>query len=144
MPLNQVTNIDTFSKIFMIALPVFLALDMVWLGVIAKSFYAQQIGYLMKQPPNWPVALAFYALFVAGLVYFVVVPAFAVGAWKDALFRGAFFGMVAYSTYDLTNLATVNRWPVLLTVVDIMWGTVLSASVAVISYWISIRLLSAR
>lgn len=126
-----------FFKLYLIALPVFLAIDMVWLTVIAKNFYAKQIGFLLAKNPNLPAALVFYLLFIAGLVFFVITPSLDKRLWTHALLAGAFFGLVTYATYDLTNLASIKNWPVLVTVVDLIWGMFLSASVSVISYFIA-------
>lgn len=126
-----------FIKLYLIALPVFLAFDMVWLTVVAKNFYAKQLGYLMAKNPNLIAALIFYMLFIAGLIFFVITPALDKRMWTQALLAGAFFGLVTYATYDLTNLATVRDWPLIITVIDLIWGTVLSALVSVITYFIA-------
>ena len=129
-----------FIKLYFITLPIFFAIDMVWLGLIAKKFYREQIGFLMKTNINWLAAIIFYLLFIAGLVFFVISPAVEKKSWLNALFVGALFGLLAYSTYDLTNLATLKDWPLLLSAVDIIWGMALSASVSLISYFIAIKL----
>ncbi|TFG90633.1 MAG: DUF2177 family protein [Candidatus Atribacteria bacterium] len=129
-----------FIKLYFVALPVFFALDMVWLGLAAKKFYGEQIGFLMKTNINWLAAIIFYLLFIAGLVFFVISPAVEKKSWLNALFVGALFGLLTYSTYDLTNLATLKDWPLLLTVVDIIWGMVVSTSVSLISYFIAMKL----
>jgi uncharacterized membrane protein len=126
-----------FLKLYFIALPVFLAIDMVWLGLVAKNFYNKQIGFLMKPDINWFAAIIFYLLFIAGLIVFVILPALEKQSWIRALLTGAFFGLVTYATYDLSNLATVKDWPLIVTIVDLVWGTVLAASVSVISYLIA-------
>jgi uncharacterized membrane protein len=126
-----------FIKLFFIALPVFFAIDMVWLGLVAKKFYNQHIGFLMKPDITWYAAIIFYLLFIVGLITFVISPAIEKQSWMHAVIYGAFFGLVTYSTYDLTNLATMKDWPVIVTVVDLVWGTVLSASVSVITYIIA-------
>lgn len=126
-----------FIKLYAIAFPVFLAIDMVWLGLVAKDFYRSQIGFLMKSEINWPAAILFYLLFVAGLVVFVIAPALEKRAWRHALLYGALFGLIAYATYDLTNLATLQGWPLLVTVVDMAWGAVLAASVSTATYFIA-------
>jgi uncharacterized membrane protein len=130
-----------FLKLYFIALPVFFAIDMVWLGLVAKNFYRQQIGFLMKPDINWPAAIVFYLLFIAGLVTFVISPAFEKHSWFHALLFGAFFGLVTYATYDLTNLATTKDWPMLVTIVDLVWGSVLAASISVITYFIASKVL---
>lgn len=126
-----------FLKLYCIALPIFFAIDMVWLGLAAKNFYAKHIGFLMKANVNWAAAILFYLLFIAGLVVFVVVPALEKGSWVRALLFGALFGLITYATYDLTNLATLKDWPLVVTVVDLIWGTVLAASVSVGTYVIA-------
>ncbi len=129
-----------FLKLYCIALPIFFAVDMVWLGVAAKDFYAKHIGFLMKANVNWAAAILFYLLFIAGLVLFVVVPAFEKGSWVRALLFGALFGLITYATYDLTNLATLKDWSLVVTVVDLIWGTVLAASVSVATYVIASKI----
>ncbi len=130
-----------FWKLYLIALPVFFAIDMLWLGVIAKNFYRRQIGHLMRADVNWPPAVIFYLLFVLGLVFFVIYPAVSRESLKTALLAGAFFGFIAYATYDLTNLATLKSWPLLVTVVDLLWGTFLGLSVSGITYLIATNIL---
>lgn len=129
-----------FIKLYLIALPVFLAIDMVWLTLIAKSFYAKHLGYLMAKNPNLWAALIFYLLFIAGLIFFVITPALDKKIWLQALLSGAFFGLITYATYDLTNLATMEDWPLIITIVDLAWGATLSASVSVITYFIATKL----
>ncbi len=126
-------------KLYLIALPVFLAIDMLWLGFIAKDFYRKQIGFLMKSDINIWAAAIFYALFVLALVVFVISPAVEKSSFVTALLLGAFFGLVSYATYDLTNLATLKDWPLLVTVVDLAWGAFIGASVSVITYFIYIK-----
>ncbi len=123
-----------FAKLYFLALPIFLAIDMVWLLFIAKNLYAQQLGYLMKASPNLPAALLFYLLFTAGLVFFVLSPNLAQKSLLPVLLSGAFFGLISYATYDLTNLATVKNWPILITVIDLIWGSTLSALVSSLTY----------
>ena len=124
------------ARNYAIALVIFLAIDMVWLTLIAKSLYAQHLGYLMAPKAKLLVAFLFYLLFVLGLQFFVLNPALAQGSWKTALFAGMFFGLVTYATYDLTNLATVKDWPILITVVDLAWGSVVSGLTSVLSFLI--------
>ena len=126
-----------FIKLFLIALPVFFVIDMVWLVLVAKKFYQGQIGFLMKPDINWFAAIIFYLLFIAGLVIFVISPAVEKHSWFHALLFGALFGLITYATYDLTNLAILKDWPLLVTVVDLIWGTVLAASISGITYFIA-------
>jgi uncharacterized membrane protein len=126
-----------FIKLYLIALPVFFAIDMVWLGLVAKNFYRSQIGFLMTSNINWLAAIIFYLLFIVGLVLFVIMPAVEKSSWIHALLFGALFGFIAYATYDLTNLATIKDWPLLVTIVDLVWGAVLALSVSVVTYFIA-------
>ena len=126
-----------FIKLFLIALPVFFIIDMVWLVLVAKKFYQEQLGFLMRPDINWFAAIFFYILFIAGLVIFVISPAVEKHSWVHALLFGAFFGLITYATYDLTNLATLKDWPLLVTVVDLIWGTVLASSISLITYLIA-------
>ena len=129
-----------FIKTYLITLPVFLAIDFVWLTLIAKNFYAKYLGYLMKSKVNFAAAGIFYLLFVVGLVVFAVLPALQKNSWTQALFLGGLLGLISYATYDLTNLATIKDWPLIVAVVDIVWGTVLGASVSVVSYFIALKI----
>jgi uncharacterized membrane protein len=106
------------------------ALDMLWLGVIAKPLYQQGIGHLMAERPNVGVAVLFYLLYAAGVVIFAVSPQHNGSSWAVTLAMGALFGFFAYATYDLTNLATLREWPLSLSLIDIAWGTLVSASSA--------------
>jgi uncharacterized membrane protein len=124
-------------KLFLIALPVFFAIDMIWLVLVAKKFYQQQIGFLMKPDINWFAAIIFYLLFIFGLVTFVILPAVEKHSWTSAVLYGALFGLITYATYDLTNLATLKDWPLIVTIVDLIWGTVLAASISGITYFIA-------
>lgn len=126
-----------FLRLYAIALPVFFAIDMVWLGLVAKNFYRNQIGFLMKNEINWTAAMAFYLLFVVGLVLFVITPAIEKSSWLHALLFGALFGLITYATYDLSNLATLKDWPFLVTMVDLVWGATLAASVSTATYFIA-------
>ena len=126
-----------FIKLYAIALPGFFAIDMVWLGIVAKNFYRAQIGTLMKSDVNWIAAIIFYLIFIAGLIVFVISPAVEKGSWTYAILFGALFGFVCYATYDLTNLAVAKDWPLLVTIVDLIWGAVLAASVSVLTYFIA-------
>lgn len=128
-------------KNYLITLVVFLSIDMVWLLVISKNLYAKHLGYLMTPNVNVAAAFAFYLIFVAGILFFVINPALAKESFQYALFVGMFFGLITYATYDLSNLATVKDWPVLITAIDLVWGTCLSGATAAISYTV-IRFLS--
>jgi uncharacterized membrane protein len=129
-----------FIKLYLIALPVFFVIDSIWLTLVAKNFYAKQIGFLMSKTPNLLAAFVFYLVFIAGLVVFVITPALDKKIWLNMLLTGALFGLVTYATYDLTNLATVKDWPVIVTVIDLIWGMFVSASVALITYLIAVKI----
>lgn len=128
-----------FAKLYVLALVIALAMDGLWLGVIAKSFYAKQIGFLMPEQMNWIAAGLVYVVMIAGLTWFVIVPAAAQHSWTNALMFGAMFGFVVYATYDFTNLATIKNWPIMMTVIDIAWGAVLGAVVSAITVAIAAR-----
>ncbi len=123
-----------YIQLYLVVLASFFVIDMIWLGLVAKKFYRDQLGFLMREKVNWPAAIIFYLLFIAGLVFFVVYPAIGQGSWFYALWTGAFFGLICYATYDLTNLATLKNWPLKVTLVDLAWGSVLSAVLAVIGF----------
>ena len=121
--------------VFGVVLAVFLVCDALWLALVAKDFYQAQIGPLMLTQPRCGAAALFYPLYTVGLVFFCVSPALARGSWVTALTTGAFFGLVAYGTYDLSNLATLRGWPAMMTVVDMLWGTVASSVATVAGYF---------
>jgi len=129
-----------YILLYLATVPVFFLIDLVWLGVVARDFYRSQVGSLMADPIVWWAAILFYLLFIAGIIFFAVLPGLDAGSWTKALALGAAFGFFAYMTYDLTNLATLRGWPITLVVVDIAWGTVLAASVATASYFIGTRI----
>jgi uncharacterized membrane protein len=129
-----------FFKLYLIALPVFFVIDMLWLVLVANRFYKEQIGFLMKPEINWPAAIIFYLLFIGGLVIFVISPAVEKQSWLHALVYGALFGLITYATYDLTNLAVLKDWPLKVTIVDLLWGVVLASSISIITYFISGKL----
>lgn len=124
-----------YVYLYLITVPVFLAIDMLWLGVVAKSFYQEKLVSFLG-PVNWVAAIIFYLIFIVGILIFAVMPALESQSILKALILGALFGFFAYATYDLTNLATLNGWPLSVTLVDMVWGAVLSGSVATISFLI--------
>jgi len=128
-------NLDTV-KHYAVALVVLLLLDGLWLGLVARSFYQAHLGFIMTGNINWAAAGVFYLLFVAGLVVFVVSPGVREGHLGKAALKGALFGLVTYATYDLTNMATIERWPLAVTIVDLAWGAALSAAVAGAAVWL--------
>lgn len=125
--------------VYLVTVPIFFVIDLFWLGVVAKDFYQRKLGYLMRPQFNWTAAILFYLVFIAGIVLFAVKPALEAESSMRALVYGALFGFIAYATYDLTNLATIRDWPVIITLVDLAWGAVLSGTVSLLSYMISVR-----
>jgi len=123
-----------YLKLYLATLVAFFAVDMVWLGLVARTFYRKYLGFLMAPSPNWLAAIIFYLLFVVGVLVLAVLPGLEANSLKTTLLRGALFGLIAYATYDLTNLATVKNWPLIVTVVDMIWGTVLSLAVSYAGY----------
>jgi uncharacterized membrane protein len=123
-----------YLELYAATLVGFLAIDYVWLALVARAFYRRHLGFLLADQPNWWAAIAFYLIFVAGMVVFCVAPAVQAGSLWQALLLGGFFGLVTYATYDLTNHATVKNWPLTVTIVDLCWGVVLSASVSSFGY----------
>ena len=126
-------------RTYAVSLASFLLLDMVWLGLVARSFYRSQLGNMLASDVRWLPAVLFYMLFVAAILVFAVVPAVQQQSAGRAALLGAFFGLVAYAAYDLTNLATMEGFPVVVAVVDMTWGSVLSASVATVGYLVASR-----
>lgn len=125
-----------YIKLYLLTVPVFFLIDLLWLGLVAKPFYREQLADFLGDGFNWQAAVVFYLIFIVGILLFAVVPALEKEAWQHALVWGALFGFFTYATYDLTNLATLPGWPIKVVVVDILWGTVLCASVAVSSFFI--------
>ncbi len=125
-----------YVKLYLLTLVAFLAIDGVWLGVVARNLYSKYLGYLMTPKTVWPAALLFYLLYVVGVLVFAVLPGLQAESLGRAALLGALLGLIAYATYDLTNLATVKAWPVLITVIDLIWGTVLTAAVSAVGFLI--------
>jgi len=123
-----------FFKTYIVVFFVFMVVDMLWLGILAKKLYRDQIGFLLKSDVNWTAAIVFYLLYVVGLIVFVVEPAILRASASYALFAVMFFGFVTYATYDLTNLATMKDWPLSITLIDMAWGTTLGGLTSYIGY----------
>lgn len=123
-----------YLKLYLAALVAFLAIDFVWLGLVARQFYQKHLGFLLADQPNWWAAIVFYLVFVVGIVLFCIDPALQAGSIWKAVTLGAFFGFVTYGTYDLTNYATLKDWPAVVTIVDLCWGAALSSSVSCLGY----------
>ena len=128
-------NITTFLLLYGISVPIFFVIDMLWLGLIARDFYQRNLGSLLGEV-NWLAAIIFYLVFLVGLTFFATYPAATSGLWTKAVLYGALFGFFTYATYDLTNMATLRDWPLSVTLVDMVWGTVLGAAVSGITVYL--------
>ncbi|MEP7216410.1 MAG: DUF2177 family protein [Anaerolineaceae bacterium] len=132
-------NITTLFKAFAVTGVTMFALDMVWLGVVAKDLYARQMATLLRPDVKWVPALIFYVLYVAAVVVFVVLPAAERNSLARALGFGAFFGLAAYATYDLTSYALIRDFPLPIVIVDLAWGMALTTVASAAGYWAATR-----
>ncbi len=126
-----------YLLLYVLTVPVFLVVDLVWIGVVARNLYQGQLGGLLLESPRWAVAIAFYLLYIVGILVLAALPGYANGSLTEAIWRGALLGLVAYATYDLTNLATLKGWSTLVTAADLAWGAVLTAIVSSAGYLIA-------
>lgn len=117
------------------ALAAFLILDGIWLSLVAGGFYAETIGYLMRENIIWVSAIIFYLLYIGGVVHFVSLPAARENKLKKAALNGAFLGIIAYGTYDLTNYATIRDWPFVVVAVDMAWGAFVTTMVGIAGFF---------
>lgn len=115
---------------------VFFAIDLLWLGVIAKGIYNKYLNGLLADQVNWPAAIVFYLLFIVGIFIFAILPAVEKESWSKALILGGLFGFFTYATYDLTNLATLKNWPLNIVFIDIIWGVFLTSCVSISGFYI--------
>lgn len=122
---------------YLLTVPVFFAIDMIWLGLVAKGLYAKELSKFLTDKPNWAAAAVFYLAYIAGIIVLAVMPAVEKQSLIKAVILGGVFGGLAYATYDLTNLATLKDWPIKIVIIDIIWGMLLTAIVAAISYQIA-------
>lgn len=111
-----------FLKTYLVTFVVFLILEAFWLAIIAKNLYAKELGYIMSPKPNVIATIAFFVIFILGFTFFVINPSIEKNMWTYALFAGILLGVLSYSTYALTNLATIKDWPVKIALIDILWG----------------------
>lgn len=125
---------------YIVSVPVFFIVDMIWLGVIAKGFYRKALEPLLTPKINWAAAITFYLLFLVGVLVFALLPGLERRSLGYTVLMAALFGFIAYATYDLTNLATLRDWPLMLSIVDMIWGAFLSVSTAAITYLIMNRI----
>lgn len=134
------TALRRYMTAYVAALIVFLVIDVFWLGMIAADFYQERLAAFMTGPVNLPPVVVFYLLYIVGVVVFAIAPALESGTWKTAAVRGALFGLIAYATYDLINLATLPDWPVSVALVDMVWGAVLTGTTATLGFLITRQL----
>lgn len=123
--------------LYLITFVVFLAIDFIWLNFIAKNLYSTRIGHLLAEKPNLVPAFIFYLIFVVGIMIFAIIPGYETKNILKTISLGALFGLLTYSTYDLTNLATMRNWPVSVTIIDIIWGTSISVVTSTAGYYIA-------
>lgn len=128
-----------FLKVYVVVLGVFLAMDLTWLGLVARGFYQEQLGYLMRPDGRVGAAVLFYLIYVVAVVVLVVAPAVEQESLGRAVWAGALFGLAAYAAFDLTSLALVRDFPVKVAVVDLTWGVVLTTSVSAAGFWAGVR-----
>ena len=121
---------------YLLTTVVFFAVDMTWLGFIAKDLYKKYLSNFLSDKVNWPAAIIFYLLFIIGIFYFAILPAVEKNSLAKAIISGALFGFFTYATYDLTNLATLKDWPLPIVFIDIIWGSVLTGIVSIAGYYI--------
>lgn len=129
-------GLSKYLILYGLTVPVFLLIDLLWLGVVAKAFYQKVLKDFLSPKVNWVAAFIFYGLFIIGILVFAVIPALDRKSLGHAVLMGALFGFFCYATYDLTNLATLKDWPLIVVLVDIVWGAVLTGSVATCSYFL--------
>ena len=129
-------NIKSVFISYLLTFIVFLMVDLLWLGIIAKNLYQKYLGDFLSDKVNWTAAFIFYLIYVAGVLIFAVYPAVNKGSVLNAILLGALFGIITYATYDLTNLATLKGWPLPIVFIDILWGAVLSSIVSFSGYYI--------
>ena len=128
-----------FSKLILSYLAttvVFCAIDMLWLGFLAKDMYRKYLGNFLSDEVNWTAAIIFYLIFIVGIFIFAILPAVEKQSLLTAVIYGALFGFFTYATYDLTNLATMKDWLINIVFIDIIWGAVLTASVSAAGFTI--------
>ncbi|MBM85778.1 MAG: hypothetical protein CMM47_07130 [Rhodospirillaceae bacterium] len=117
------------------ALITFCVMDAVWLGAVATDFYYGELGDLLREDPNWLAAVVFYLGYIAGIVYFAIWPALHDGSTQTAARHGMLLGLLAYATYDMTNMATLEGWSLSISMVDMMWGMVITGTAATAGHW---------
>lgn len=130
-----------YFRLFLLTFVVFFAVDLLWLGVVARKVYVYFLGSLLREPVNWSAAFIFYLLFIIGLIIFCIDPAIKQTSISQAFIKGALFGFFTYMTYELTNLAVLKNWPLGVVFIDIAWGTILCSLVSGLSVWLYLQFL---
>ena len=131
------TNLSFYLKLYALTVPVFFVIDLIWLGLVAKNFYRNNLKSIISPEVNWAAAVIFYLVYISGIIFFAVRPAVNKNSLAEAILLGGLFGFFTYATYDLTNMATIKEWPLKVVVVDILWGTCLCVLVAGFSFLIA-------
>ena len=126
-------SISFYLKLYFLTVPIFFIIDLIWLGIVAKSFYQKNLNHVLSPNVNWTAAIIFYLMFIAGILIFAVLPGLAKESLRHAAVWGALFGFFTYATYDLTNMATIAKWPLYVVIVDIIWGMVVTGGTAIVT-----------
>jgi uncharacterized membrane protein len=130
-------GISFYLKLYLLTVPVFFIIDLLWLGVVAKNYYQKNLNYILSPNVNWTAAIIFYLMYIAGILIFAVLPGLVKDSVRHAAVWGALFGFFTYATYELTNLALLKDWPLNIVIVDILWGVVLCSAVASLSFYLA-------
>lgn len=130
-------SVSAYVKLYILTVPIFLIIDLLWLGIIARGFYRNKLDFILSEQVNWMAAVIFYLIYIIGIIFFAIRPAISSHSWIQALVLGALFGFFTYATYDLTNFATIKDWLLGIVIVDVIWGAFLCGFVSLSSYAIS-------
>ncbi|MFN8278237.1 MAG: DUF2177 family protein [Chitinophagales bacterium] len=126
-----------YLLLYLVALITLFVLDGLWLGLIAKKFNYEKLGFLLAEQPRWSAAIVFYLLYAAGILFFCTRAAIDAASLQTALLHGAALGLLCYGTFDLTCAALVKNWPLIFSVVDMIWGTVMTAMASTVLFYAS-------
>ena len=130
-------GLSFYLKVYLLTIPIFFIIDIVWLGLIASGFYQRHLGFILSPDVKWTAAVIFYLMYIAGILFFAVRPALHAASWWQAALLGGLYGFFTYATYDFTNLATLKDWPLIVVLVDVVWGVCLCTIVSVLSFAIA-------
>jgi len=133
-------TITRFAVTYCITALVFFAIDLLWLGVIARNLYAKYLGHFLAERVNWVAAIIFYALYIVGIILFAIEPGVRSDSCSRAVIWGVLYGFFTYATYELTNLAILKNWPVTIVFIDIAWGMALCGIASAAGFWAATRL----